>query len=153
MLHVFPMLSMWNMRWYTMPHQLTMPEKERRFLDLDESFSYTKFLLVPFLFYLAWVIVYFIIHFVVAKDRIKDRNYDTMFRAYEKQPHMNKLMCTFGKKNAPLVFITGHLLFWFACHCAAITTFYNYYWHTFCIIFWLSWSVWNAAGYYMDYFA
>lgn len=66
---------------------------------------------------------------------------------------MNKLMCTFGKKNAPFVFLLGHVFFWFVCHCAAITCFYSYYWHTFCLLFWLSWSLWNAAGYYMDYFA
>lgn len=84
MLHVFPMLSMWNMRWYTMPYEATKPEKDRRFLSPDESFDSTKFFLVPFLFYLAWVSVYFMIHFVFAKDRIVERNYETMFRAYER---------------------------------------------------------------------
>lgn len=84
MLHVFPMLSMWNMRWYTMPYEATLPEKERRFADLDTSYDTVKFFGVPFAFYLLWVSVYFVIHFVVAKDRIVRNNYDTMFRAYEK---------------------------------------------------------------------
>ena len=82
MLHVFPMLATWNMRWYTMPHEATLPEKERRFLDLDASYDTTKFFIAPFAFYLAWLSVYFIIHFVVAKERIASRNYETMFRAY-----------------------------------------------------------------------
>ena len=153
MLHVFPMLSMWNMRWYTMPYEATLPEKERRFLDLDTSYDTTKFFVVPFAFYLVWVVIYFIIHFVVAKERIAKRNYDTMFRSYAAKPHMYKLMCTFGKDFAPVLFIVFHLGFWFICHCASMLVFYSYWWHTFCILFWLSWSLWNAAGYYMDYFA
>lgn len=67
-----------------MPYEATLPEKERRFLTLDDSFDSTKFFLVPFLFYLGWVSVYFVIHFIVARQKIVDRNYDTMFRAYEK---------------------------------------------------------------------
>lgn len=84
MLHVFPMLSMWNMRWYTMPYEETLPAKDRRFLALDDTLDITKFLLAPFLFYSAWITLYFMIHFVIAKERIAERNYDTMFRAYEK---------------------------------------------------------------------
>ena len=46
-----------------------------------------------------------------------------------------------------------HVGFFSVCHCASMLVFHNYYFHTFCINFWLCWSIWNAAGFYMDHFA
>jgi len=146
-------LTLWNLRWYTIPYEQTLPPSERRFLDLDTTFDFKKFFVYPLCFYFLWVSVYFIINFVVAEKRIRERNYDNMFHYYMKQTWSRDLIMKFGASFAPFVFVSAHFLFFLFCHCCSILVMYNFYWATFCVVFWLVWSIWNASCFYMDYFS
>jgi len=64
-LHAMPLLCVWNIRWSTMPYEATLPESERRFGNLDTSFSFMKYFVYPFAFYLAWAAFYFLVNFIV----------------------------------------------------------------------------------------
>lgn len=83
-LHIFPIIVMWNLRWNTMPYEETLTESERHFLSIDTSFDFNKFFIYPMGCYFIWVSIYFVINFVVAAKRIRDRNYDNLFLYYEK---------------------------------------------------------------------
>uniref|UniRef100_A0A7S3CMA4 Glycerophosphocholine acyltransferase 1 n=1 Tax=Strombidium rassoulzadegani TaxID=1082188 RepID=A0A7S3CMA4_9SPIT len=152
-LHIFPQVTTWNLRWSTMPQEVGVAEELRRVTELDTTFSFKKFYLVPVSIYMVWVSIYFIINFVVAAKRIRKRNYDNMFLLYEKKEWAQKIMYKFGAGMAPFIFISAHMVFFILCHCFSILCFYSFEFHTFCIVFWLTWSVWNGSCFYMDYFS
>ena len=111
------------------------------------------FIVYPLVFYFIWVSLYYTINFVISADRIKKRNYDNMYILYNKKPWAKKLLNTFGEGFAPVMFISIHFSFFFICHLGSISCFFYETFHTFCIVFWLTWSVWNSSCFYMDYFA
>ena len=111
------------------------------------------FIVYPIAFYFVWVTIYYLINFVLARKRIRDRNYDNMFESYQKKPWAKKFLNTFGHNFAPVIFIAAHFAFFFTCLICAMPCLYSYEWHTFCMIFWLTWSVWNGSCFYMDYFS
>ena len=152
-LHMYPQVTLWNLRWFTMEYELTLPEDKRTFLTLDTSFSFQKFILIPVGIYIFWIVCYFFINFVIAAKRIKERNYDNMFNYYDKQKWAHNLMYKLGPKFAPVIFLSIHFGFFLCTHLGSIICMYSYEFHTFSIIFWLTWSIWNAASFYMDYFS
>ena len=81
-LHMFPQVVTWNLRWHTMPYEATLPKEQRIFLDMAtiDNFKFSTYIVYPMIIYFIWVAIYFIINFVVSADRIKKRNYDTMFK-------------------------------------------------------------------------
>ena len=152
-LHMFPQLCLWNLRWHTIPYEQTLPEAERMFLDIDTSFDVYKFFVYPLCFYFCWVSVYFTINFVVAARRIRERNYDNMFHYYANQKWSRDFMYRLGPSFAPIIFISAHFIFFFLCHCCSMLVLYSYPFATFCIVLWLTWSIWNGSCFYMDYFS
>lgn len=58
-----------------------------------------------------------------------------------------------GPKFAPVVFMSGHVAFFFASSTVAIVSYFNYYVNTFFMLAWLTLSIWNGANFYMEYFA
>lgn len=108
------------------------------------------------MFYFSWVTIYFLINFVISKDRIQKRNYDNMYAYYMRIAWSRKLLTNADKYNkygGALLFIFFHFIFFCAGHICANICFYSYYYHTFCILLWLTWSIWNASCFYMNYFA
>ena len=83
-LHLCPKVALWNLRWNTMPYEAKLPEEERTFVNLDDEWSWTKFLAAPVGTYLTWVLAYWLLMFVLAGRRIKDRNYDTLYAYYNR---------------------------------------------------------------------
>ena len=57
-IHLFPMIAFWDLRWQTMPYEANLPESERRFLQIDESFDALKFFAYPAVFYWGWATIY-----------------------------------------------------------------------------------------------
>jgi hypothetical protein len=73
------MIVFWNLRWFTMPYEATLPEEERRFLSIDTSFDWNKFFLYPLVFYVGWVVVYFLINFIICKSNIDRNGYENLY--------------------------------------------------------------------------
>lgn len=136
-----------------MEYESKLPAEQRMFLDLQMEFDVYKCFLAPIGFYLIWISFYFTVNFLISAKRIRERNYDTMFVYYEQQPWARKILYQLGPSMAPVIFLSAHFLFFLLCHCVSQFCFYSYYYHTTCIVFWLSWSVWNASCFYMDYFS
>uniref|UniRef100_A0A7S3MV10 Glycerophosphocholine acyltransferase 1 n=1 Tax=Strombidium inclinatum TaxID=197538 RepID=A0A7S3MV10_9SPIT len=117
------------------------------------SFSVTKFFLAPVCLYFLWVTVYFIINFVVSADRIRQRNYESMFVYYDKQGWAHRILYRLGNRMAPAIFLSLHFLFFLTCHCFSILCYYSQVFNTLALVFWLTWSIQNGASFYMDYFS
>lgn len=152
-LHIFPQTCLWNLRWHTMPYEATLPPEKRRFLDIDTTFEWKKFFMVPMAYYSVWIVMYYLINFKLAKKRIRERNYDNMFRYYKVQKWSYNMIYVLGAYWAPAVFLGIHFTFFMGCHIASFPTLYSFELHTFLICFWLTCSVWNASCFYMDYFS
>lgn len=151
-LHLFPQIAMWNLKWYTIPYEANLPAEERHFVTLqDKSLDFYKFFLVPLGFYYSWVTVYYLINFVLAADRIKRLNYENMWVYYSKKEWFNKFMSKF--KYPGIIFVGMHFVFWTICHCWALLCYKYYLFNTFAVLFMLSSSIWNSAGYYFSYFS
>ena len=67
--------------------------------------------------------------------------------------YYNNLLHKLGPEMAPFIFLSVHFAFFFVCHLFSMICLYNFYWHTFSILFWLTWSIWNGSCFYMDYFS
>ena len=136
-----------------MPYEAELPEENRRFLSIDLEFDMAKFFYVPVGFYLVWIMIYFMVNFVLAKKRIQQRNYDNMYNYYMRIGWAYKLTHKLGPSMAPFVFLSIHFAFFFVCHIFSMICIYSFYWHTFSILLWLVWSIWNGSCFYMDYFS
>jgi len=67
-----------------MPYEAKLPEAERTFVQLDDTWDVQKFLAAPVGAYLAWVFAYWLLMFVLVRRRIKERNYDTLYNYYNR---------------------------------------------------------------------
>lgn len=152
-LHIYPQLVTWNLRWFTMEYELTLPEDQRRFVTLDTTFSWYRFIVIPTSLYFVWIFCYFLINFVFAAKRIRERNYDNMFNYYCQKKWAHKILYQLGPKMAPAIFLSIHFAFFLVTHFGSIICMYSYEFHTLSIVIWLTWSIWNASCFYMDYFS
>jgi hypothetical protein len=84
-IHIIPMFSSWNFRWYTMEYMKTLPPEQRTFVALeneDLKLDYSAFLslyLLPLSLYLFWAFLYSMKMFVISKKKIVEKNYDNSF--------------------------------------------------------------------------
>lgn len=78
--HMLPSIAMWNLKWFTMEYEKTLPPSERRFLQLDPTFDVNTLVVNPLSYYMAWLIIYGILNFIILTKRIESRGYETLFR-------------------------------------------------------------------------
>jgi len=152
-LPMVPQTTLWNLRWNTMVTEQGLKPEDRRFVDLNTEFSYMNFFGYPLILYFTWFAIYFMINFVFARERISRKKYDNMFKLYWNQKWSHALLSALGKDKVYLMFFFVHFSFFFSCHLVSILCFYYEYFHTFAVCFWLTWSVWNAANFYFNYFS
>ena len=62
-------------------------------------------------------------------------------------------MYRLGNGMAPVIFVSIHFAFFLVCHFGSLLCFYSFEFHTFALLFWLIWSIWNGSCFYMDYFS
>ena len=158
-IHVIPQVTSWNLKWHTMPYELTLKEEDRYFLTLNSkdggSFlnDVMGLFVVPFVGYLVWMVFYTLKIFVISSKRIKDRNYETMYVYYMNQPKIANIFKVFGLDYAPLVFMCLHVFFFILTALLAIMAYTSFYIHTFLLLTWITISIWNGANFYMEYFS
>ena len=164
-IHVIPQLSSWSLRWHTIPYEANLPENERVFVSFDhaslEHQSWIQFLshnfltlfVIPFVLYLVWALFYWLVVFVMRSQRIKDRNYETMYIYYMNQPKCAAMFSKFGPRFAPVVFMNFHVLFFVVTSVVALLAYSSFYVHTCMMLVWITMSVWNGANFYMEYFS
>lgn len=152
-LHIIPNITLWNLRWTTMPYEATLPESERKFLAINTSFEFSKMFGFPIGYYFVWAVFYFVVNFIISAKKIREKRYDNMFEYQRRIPWARKIIYRYGRRMSRLVFLGGHMSWFLLAHIFAIPTFYIYEWHTFLLILWLTWSIWNGSCFYMDYFS
>lgn len=155
MMHASPALTAWSLRWYP---DLRWTESVA---DVEEYTTATwyEFVGLPVLFYLMWVIFYYILTFVLLKERIKRQGGVTMFdllKPKEPKKAKNPLVRTIlsaPEATQPLIYLIFHGI---AATLSFIPTYYfwqSFHLHTTALLFCLGISVWNGGNYYFKVFA
>jgi uncharacterized membrane protein SirB2 len=159
-IHLIPMVSSWNLRWNTLHEQDKVAESERYFLTLtpeNETLAsyFVRLFLIPLGLYLLWAFLYSLKVFVISSQRIKERNYETMYVYYMNQPWAAKILQStpLGPRFAPLVFMSLHVSFFMISSVFSALAFFNFTLHTTLMMTWVGLSIWNGANFYMEYFA
>lgn len=126
---------------------------------IDENESYLSFdfifkiFLFPFIMYLLWALIYYVKIFVISSKRISERNYETMFVYYNRNPYWRKMFGMCGAHRAPLVFMSFHIGFFIFSSVFAIIGYMNFYVNTVLMLCWMTLSIWNGANFYMEWFS
>jgi len=152
-IHILAPLACYNIRWYTLPYEATLPAEQRTFLDLDPTFNFYQFLAVPICLYFLWMTVYFSINFVLRAAAIKANQFDTMYKLQRKKKAMARLFDTFGEKLGPVVFCLVHFCFFVLNTLVGIVCFYSEAFNVVFITCMIGISVYNSSCFYMDYFS
>ena len=114
-----------------------------------------NFFVYPYLAYMTWAVIHFMIIFVFTKNRIKRRGYETLYTTLlQMNPAgiVKKWMCR-GEEMAPLFYMLSHMIFFL------VTMLISFLFHlsmrvNFAVVaILIMWSFWNGANYYFDYFA
>lgn len=78
-IHFTPMTLMWNLHWYTQYSKT----KTWEFYDATQDTFSLQFLKEYFMAavgaYLFWAVIYYIVMFVIAEKRIRERGYGKLF--------------------------------------------------------------------------
>ena len=109
--------------------------------------------LYPYLAYLFWAVLYYIFNFELKAKKIKEEQYRTLYVKFSEIGWSKNLMTKIGPKWSPFVFMCFHCTFFSFGHVLAICSFYSMWCHTILMIIWLSFMVWNGAGYYAKNFS
>lgn len=109
--------------------------------------------LFPLAMYLLWAFIYYMKIFVISSKKINDRNYETMFVYYNRNPYWRKMFEMFGPRMAPVVFMCIHIGFFIFSSIFAIIGYLNFYVNTILMICWTVLSIWNGANFYMEWFS
>ena len=125
-IHAIPMMSMYNMRWVTIVEEAKLPEEQRYFVSLPtDGISMTTHVMAPLALYIFWAIFYSLKIFVVSPKRIKERNYETMYRYISEMPFFVVVKNIFGEKYAPIGFMIIHFGYTILSCALALLCFYN----------------------------
>ena len=136
----------------TLPYEADIDEKDRKFGKFDDP-NFTKLVIVPASVFCLHAVIMYQINFVFAKKRIAERNYETMYAYFSAQKGCAKIIFFFGEKHGPKVFVATQVVTFLSTMTLGWLNLYSFYCNTFFVCFWLTWSIWNASCFYMDYFA
>lgn len=120
-----------------------------------EPLGFLDYNMYTFLAYLLWVIPYTIIVFYLAADRVKRKENVTLYSwmMVEKDGIGYAYGGRFGEKYRRLVFISHHIIVAMSLLIFSYVALISFWAHTFFIAVILLSSLWNAANYYIEFFA
>ena len=145
-IHTLPLITMWAVRW---KHRLydnyleykgNIIDTENIKFQLDDIFI--KVLLYPFLYWIFWAIIYFILNTKILRKYAYSDLYQSAIGDFYKSKDFE---CLFGDhtKNTVFKYLMMHLIFLLAVTPISILNFYNFYWNTgylICIVIFLGYN-------------
>lgn len=150
-IHVIPMVSVWNLRWSTLPNE----KANEYYLDMDLDYSPPLLQVIKdsTFTYLIWAVPYSALLFSIKYEKIKQRKYDCLFMYCAGLPVFQPILDFGGRDRLPLIFMTGHFIYYISSVLIAYVCFHFFYLHSIWMLATLYISFWNGASFYMDYFA
>lgn len=152
-IHLKPLITLTNLHWSTQ-------YSKNRGWDLydpsGDEFSFEFFIFFfkcTFSIYFTWAVIYYVIIFIVRRKKIKERNYDTLFKYLASTDKgARKLWYSRGKKYAGVMFMLTHIGIQLGLTCLAFLCYFSIYLNILVVCTTLTFNTWRRAGFYMDYF-
>ena len=144
-IHFSPALTMWAVRWWdcaSMPVTTTTP-------------GFFSFYLPAMGMYLIWAVLYYLIIFVITFQRCQAKHNLTLYTwmMEDSKAYAYRWSGAFGEALRPLIFMLGHLTVFSVGIVVSYIAMVSFVMNT-ALLMWIGViSVWNASGYYMEYFA
>jgi hypothetical protein len=152
-IHFTPMTLMWNMHWRTK----YSPRTEWKFYDSTKDTFSIEFLKDFYIAiigaYLSWATIYYLIMFVIAKKRIKNRGYGTLKSYYEEGEKGKKIMNKYGEQYSQFVYLGLHFVVSLFTMTVSLIAYFSFPAHCVLVLALSSSCFWNGATYYMDHFS
>ena len=153
-IHFTPMVLMMNLHWRTQYNE------DRGWILYDakqDTFGWTfvkDYFKSAVLVYLVWAVFYYVLVYVLLKNRIRERHYTTLATYHvDKKSSVGKYLLSLGPNFQGLMYVGTHFLCVFIIFSFTIICYFNMYVNI--VIMFLSSSIcfWNGATFYMDYFS
>lgn len=156
-IHAMPMLTMVQVRWWSMKYEADLPMDQRRFAQFNHDIDWPAYIdlmiIKPYKGYFLWLATYGFVNFVVRRDTIEKQNYLTLYKLQMQWKGLGPILRSFGIKFAPIMFLVVHFVTFSILHLYAIACFHYEYLNKFHICWTLFFAFKNGADFYMDYFA
>ena len=104
-------------------------------------------------YYSVYLFIYGIVNFVIAEKTIREKNYWTTYTYFYDVPWITKVLDTFGKALAPLLFMLFHGLYILGGVIMGSACFWCYEINMVMNTVMLLWSFYNGANFYMESFS
>ena len=136
-IHTLPVTTMWAIRWKHylydnyMEYKGNIIDTENIKFQADEIF--VKILIYPFLYWIVWAIVYFILNTKILRKYAYSDLYESAIGDFYKSKDFE---CLFGDhtKNTVFKYLMMHLIYLFIVTPISLLNFYNFYWNTLYLI-------------------
>ena len=104
--------------------------------------------------YLVWAFAYYILVYVILKNRISERNYITLANTHiKKNSEVGKYLMKLGPKYSGLMYVGTHFVCVFVIFTVTLISYFNAYFNVALFFIFSSISFWNGSTFYMDYFS
>ena len=159
--HVSPMLLSYAIRWRREPDRELFTRRPFAICDGACNDEGPLQLLGHALlyFYVPWIVLYYLWVFVILGDRIKRRSYQTLYDRVTTSGILSKALGAVFKAThlesdlaKKTTYMLMHLLFGTVTMALALLHWYSFVAHTVFVLAIVLASVWNASGYYFNYF-
>ena len=153
MMHASPAITVWTLRWYS--DALWVDALGPAAAAAAQVATWTEMIALPVAFYMIWLVIYYLLTFILLRNRIEGRGLLTMFTMLvpaDREKAMKsagaRLVLKFSPPLQPFVYQGCHAI------CATVAflpvgLMWDHYWvHTAALMFCLCMSVWNGGNYY-----
>lgn len=151
-MHASPAMVVYGLRWY--PSKAMIDGSSVAQPDQQHA-SIFQLVGPSMILYSVWAAVYFLKVFVFSAQKIRDRNYDTLYTLMTRNERgpVARVVFSVPKPYQPIVYMLAHATL---CLGASFTAcmWWNSYWaHTAFLLTMLLGATWNGASFYFDYFS
>lgn len=147
------MITLTNLHWST---QYSKDRGWELYDPSGDTFSFSFFIYFfkcAFYIYIVWAVIYFLTIFVVRREKIKEKNYDTLFKYLAStDPGARKLWYSKGRKYAAVMFMLTHFVIFCGLTIISFFCYFSMWFNLFMVFNVLIFGTWRGAGFYMDYF-
>ena len=154
-IHAVPMTLTFHIKWVTLPEQAHLPIDQQYFQPHPEIKTwedwFENFYINPIGIYLVWLVGYGIVNFVIT-SRVSNYELDSSYRTFTTIPALRKKV-EWIPLPMEIIFLLCHFLYYLILHTWAVLMFHSFYLNALACIFWVYWSFFQGANYYMDWFA
>lgn len=153
-IHFTPMVLMLNLHWRT---QYNEERGWKLYNAKEDTFSWQfvkDYYKSAIMVYLVWAVAYYIIIYVILKNRISERNYATLATYHvNKKSSLGKFILKLGPKYQGLMYVGTHFLSVLVIFTVTMISYFNFWFNVLVMFLASSVSFWNGATFYMDYFS